>query len=338
MALAAPRSSAGAAPRRVPGSARRTSSIDTSWPQGRAGTMRLIGRARDIVTSRAGGAPILCAEDSFDAVLKADRTIVSIEADPPRPDLNRLVGTRGGGRLRHALEQFIPEERRNATPLYLILDDISGASLVAPWAWSQWEKNWLDSPEARVTRPQLEEMIQKMEGICTGFAPGSSSLDPGRVSNESQDGTPTPDLQHPEDPEGWHAFTVQDTVGMRRARRIDVTLGEVIAVEAAFQDSAAKPDGTRAALHEYQLRATADPKSLRLLSIEATPRVLPFGECPGAVANISRLLDSELSQLRQTVLDQLPGTLGCTHLNDALRALAEVPALVHHLRDAIDAE
>jgi hypothetical protein len=33
----------------------------------------------------------------------------------------------------------------------------------------------------------------------------------------------------------------------------------------------------------------------------------------------------------------LPGTLGCTHLNDALRALAEVPALVHHLRDAVGA-
>jgi len=114
-----------------------------------------------------------------------------------------------------------------------------------------------------------------------------------------------------------------------------VTLGEVIAIEAAFQDSAAKPDGTRAALHEYQLSATADPKSLRLLSIGATPRVLPFGECPGAVANISRLLDSELPQLRQTVIDQLPGTLGCTHLNDALRALAEVPALVNHLRDTI---
>jgi len=328
----APRSSAGAAPLRTPGSARRTSSIDTSWPHGRAGTMRLIGRARDIVTPRAGGAPVLCAEDSFDAVLKTDRTIVSIEADPPRLDLTRLVGTRGGGKLRHALEQFVPEERRNATPLYLILDDISGASLVAPWAWSRWEKGWLESG---LTRPQLDKMIQDMAGICTGFAPGSSSLDPNRLANESQDGTPAPDLRRPDDPEGWHAFTVQNTVGMRRARRIDVTLGEVIAIEAAFQDSAAKPDGTRAALHEYQLSATADPKSLRLLSIGATPRVLPFGECPGAVANISRLLDSELPQLRQTVIDRLPGTLGCTHLNDALRALAEVPALVNHLRDTI---
>ncbi len=321
---------------RSPGSARRTSSIDTSWPQGRAGNMRLIGRARDIVTSRTGGAPILCAEDSFDAEVRPDRTIVAIESDPPRPKLTQLIGTRGGGRLRHALEQFVPEERRSATPLYLILDDISGASLVAPWAWSQWQKDWLDSEGSRMTRPQLNKMIQDMEGICTGFAPGSSSLDPDRLAGQSGDGTPTADLRRPDDPEGWHAFTLQNTVGMRRARRIDVRLGEVIFIEAAFQDSAAKPDGTRAALHEYDLTATADPSSLRLLSIDATPRVLPFGECPGAVTHISRLLNSELPQLRQTVLDQLPRTLGCTHLNDALRALAEVPALVNHLRDALN--
>jgi hypothetical protein len=124
---------------------------------------------------------------------------------------------------------------------------------------------------------------------------------------------------------------------MRRARRIDVTLDEVIVIDAAFQDSAARPDGTRAALHEYSITATADPHSMRLLSVDATPRVLPFAECPGAVTHISRLLDSALPQLRQTVLDELPGTLGCTHLNDALRALAEVPTLVNHLRDAVGA-
>jgi hypothetical protein len=299
--------------------------------------MRLIGRARDIVTPPAGGAPIVCAEDSFDAVLRPDRTIEAIEAEPTRPKLSQLIGTRGGGRLRHALEHFVPEERRHATPLYLILDDISGASLVAPWAWSQWQKNWLEAPDSGMTRPQLDKMIQDMEGICTGFAPGSSSLDPERLVGQTEDGAPAPDLRHPEDPEGWHAFTSQNTVGMRRARRIDVWLDKVIFIESAFQDSAAKPDGTRAVLHEYQLAATADPESLRLLSIDATPRVLPFGECPGAVTNITRLLESELSQLRQTVLDQLPGTLGCTHLNDALRALAEVPTLVNHLRGALSA-
>jgi hypothetical protein len=34
-----------------------------------------------------------------------------------------------------------------------------------------------------------------------------------------------------------------------------------------------------------------------------------------------------LSDFRQSVLDRLKGTAGCTHLNDVLRSLADVPAL-----------
>jgi DUF2889 family protein len=297
--------------------------------------MHVVGRARDIVTPRSGGAPIVCAEDSFDASLKPDRTIVAIEATPPRTALARLVGSRGGGRLRYALEELVPEERHNATPLYLILDDISGASLIAPWAWSQWDPKWLAATRPEITESQFAKMLQEREGICTGFAPGSSSLDPRKIVDRTS-GTPAPDLRHPDDPDGWHLFTIQNAVGMRRARRIDVRLDKVIVIDAAFQDSAAAPDGKRTALHEYQLAVTADPVSLRLLSIEATPRVLPFAECPGATVNLFRLLGATLPQLRQTVLDELPRTLGCTHLNDALRALAEVPTLVNHLRHATE--
>jgi hypothetical protein len=38
-----------------------------------------------------------------------------------------------------------------------------------------------------------------------------------------------------------------------------------------------------------------------------------------------------LADFRDAVLATLPGTLGCTHLNDVLRALADVPTLVAHL-------
>jgi hypothetical protein len=123
---------------------------------------------------------------------------------------------------------------------------------------------------------------------------------------------------------------------MRRARRIDVWFDTVMCIQSSFQDSAATPEGGRAVLHEYQLAATVDPDSLRLLSIDATPNVLPFAECPGAVANIVRLLGADISELRQKVLEELPGTLGCTHLNDALRALAEVPALANLLRESTE--
>jgi hypothetical protein len=317
---------------RVPGSVRRTSSIDASWPDGRTGLLRLVGRARDIITPRAGGAPIVCAEDSFEAALKGDRTIVAIAAEPARPAVSRLVGERGGGHLRKVLKEIVPEERRNATPLYLILDDLSGVSLVAGFAWTCWDPNWMAEMRAKMADPALAKAFPPREGVCIGFAPGSSALTPATQHNLTR----VPELRHPDDPEGWHGFTVQDSVGMRRARRIDVQLDEVITVDAAFQDSATMPGGGRAAVHEYRLELTADPQTLRVLSLEAEPRILPFPECPSATANISRLVGAPLSELRDLVLAELRGTAGCTHLNDAMRALAEVPALVQHLRRQVE--
>jgi hypothetical protein len=89
-----PRSSAGHAPPRAPGSARRTSSIDVAWPEGRAGNMRLVGRARDLVTP-VEGAPVVCAEDGFLAEVRMDRTIMAIRAEPPRVDLSSVSGAAG---------------------------------------------------------------------------------------------------------------------------------------------------------------------------------------------------------------------------------------------------
>jgi hypothetical protein len=323
------RNSAGHAPPRVPGSVRRTSSIDVNWPEGRAGNMRMVGRARDVYTPSAGGAPVVCAEDSFEAAIRQDRSIVAIDATPARPALARLVGERGGGHLRKVLAELVPEERRRAAPLYLILDDLSGVSLIAGFAWICWNPNWMAEMRALMADPATSKVVGPREGVCIGFAPGSSALEPRTEQNL----TPVVDLRHPDDPNGWHAFTAQDgSVGMRRARRIDVQLGDVISIDAAFQDSATMPGGGRAAVHEYRLRVTADATTMRLLSVEPEPRILPFVECPSAVINAKKLAGSLLADLRETVLAELRGTAGCTHLNDAMRALAEVPALVERLR------
>ncbi|HET8711943.1 MAG TPA: DUF2889 domain-containing protein [Spongiibacteraceae bacterium] len=321
-----PRKSAGAAPLRVPGSVRRTSTIDISWPEGFNHNSRAVGRARDIFTPRSGGAPVVRAEDSFIAALSADRHIVSIESSPPRPALTQLIGARGGGHLRKILKEIIPEEFQHAAPLYLILDDISGASLVSAWAWSLWNPHWLEESK---TTAELQKTLADMEGVCIGFAPGSSALS---LSTDNSLGTPVPDLRRADDPEGWHAFTAQEgNVGMRRARRIDLWIDDVLVIDAAFQDSATTPAGGRAAIHEYRLRATADPKTMRVLSIHAEPRILPFVECPSAVFNMSRLVGTTLMEFREKVLADLRGTHGCTHLNDALRALADVPMLMRYL-------
>jgi hypothetical protein len=45
----------------------------------------------------------------------------------------------------------------------------------------------------------------------------------------------------------------------------------------------------------------------------------------------ARMVGQNVGEFRQAVLDTLAGTLGCTHLNDVLRALADVPTLARLL-------
>ncbi len=295
--------------------------------------MRVLGRARDVVTPAAGGAPVVLAEDGFTALIRPDRIIAAIEAMPVRPALADLIGQSGSGGFRARLKLTVPEERDGATPLYLVLDDIPGASLVSGWAWSQWDADWLDKARASLPDSEFSRRVMQREGICIAHAPGSSALDPNSPARQPGD-TPVPDLRHPDDPQGWHEFPATDCVGFRRARRIDIVLDDRIRVDSAFQDSANTPQGGRMAVHEYRLSVTADPQTLRLTSIDAEPRVLPHPECPSAVAGLERLIGTKMPELREKVLAELRGVAGCTHLNDAMRALAEVPALLSRLAQA----
>ena len=143
-----------------------------------------------------------------------------------------------------------------------------------------------------------------------------------------------PKLVHDDDPHGWHELPELPPVSFRRARRVDVWRDPVdgtIMIDSGFQDSAGHPEHGRIAVHEYVLRATADPDSLTITSVDADPRILPFLSCPDAVGTASKVVGTPLAELRTTVLERLAKTNGCTHLNDALRALAEVPVLLDQL-------
>jgi hypothetical protein len=173
-----------------------------------------------------------------------------------------------------------------------------------------------------------------MEGVCTGFSPGSSALLPdGGGETQNQNCMPVPTLINPDDPIGWHEFRTQDSVGKRRARRIDVWRdGDALEIDVGFQDSGTAPGGgDRIAIHEYIVKARAEGDPSLLTEVSAEPRILPFRECPGAVQNATRLLGAPLLEMRDRVLETLPGTLGCTHLNDVLRSMAETPRLAAYL-------
>ncbi|CAN5207899.1 hypothetical protein BH10PSE13_BH10PSE13_19960 [soil metagenome] len=318
-------------PPRAPFSIRRTTTIDTHWPDGQQTAMVQHGHARDLLTLADVGLPRTLAEDHFTARISWTREILEIASDPPRAGTEGLVGARAGGQLRAAIAQALPAERAAGTPLYLLLDDIAGSSLVAGWAWSQWLPDWertmLDSPEA-------QERRKSMVGVCIGFRPGSAALvEDG--PRPGQNVMPVGPIDAGDDPHAWHELTPQQGAAARRARRIDVQLGDQITVTAHFQDSATSPSGQRMAIHEYLVTATADRETKTLLSIQADPRILPYQDaCPAAILNIGRLVGTPLGSLRQAVLTEFARTEGCTHLNDMMRSLAEVPQLVAALAEA----
>lgn len=331
-----PRITANPAPPRPANSVRRTSSIDVSWPDGEQGDRLFIGRARDYRTAAAGGPGTVIDQGEFRARLTMDKTITAIESAPPLPRIEELVGVRCGNHLRLFLKEVMPDLIARAAPIYLPLDDLSGTALVSAFAWSQWHGDWAARVQASMSPEQFEQMMTSRTNVCWGLQEGNSGVTGQMGENRDVASADAGDVRNPADPQGWHALPDNDGPGFRRARRIDVSLDDtrqVIRIQAAFQDSAKQKDrpGGRVAIHEYDIDATADAETLELLTLVSTPRILPFSECPGAVHNTQRLIGSKLDAIRDTVLANLRGPQGCTHLNDALRALAEVPKLAQYL-------
>ena len=319
---------------------RRTSSLVMSWPDGLRGGMRLEGRCRDLHTPAepAGGtdpggpdAPVVLADEQIRVTASMSRTIEEIETTPDTPRIGELAGVRAGGGLRKALDDVVPDLRDDGRPRYLLLDDLGGATLIAGFVWFRWRDHIPGLAEATALR-QKNGPMTSMAGVCSGFRPGASSLgQDGSHSGITPATAVVPPVADPDDPDGWHEMPTPDGMAMRRARRIDVWWEPGrhgrLRIDAMFRDSCWDPDGTEVAAHEYHLDATADAATGELTWVEAQPRVLPYAECPIAAANVDRMEGVPLAELRTEVLARLQLIDCCTHLNDALRALAEVPVL-----------
>jgi hypothetical protein len=273
-------------------------------------------------------------EASTDILATIKREILELASAPAEPELQRLLGPRPGGYSRRALGKILAVEKDAGALLYWLMDDYAGASLVASWALTQWSKDALKTiREEGGTKVAGKGGV--MVGVCAGFRPGASTLwedGTSRSDRAAREGAPVGSVLNPEDPQGWHELMDLQGLSARRARRLDVWReDDVVHISASFQDSAGAQDGGRVAIHEYRVRARADPESMELLELEVTPSVLPHNECLEASPNASRMLGEQLAGARGKVVEILPGPLGCTHLNDILRSLADVGALARKL-------
>jgi hypothetical protein len=221
----------------------------------------------------------------------------------------------------------LPGERAAATPLHLLLDDIAGTSLIAGFVWTR----HLGPEEFAAMRRSAPPGFGERKGriICSGLRPGGSAQQAFAGEIESVHAIRTAGaLVTDADEHAWHEFPARPVVAMRRHRRIDVTpVDGVLEIDSFFRDSYWEPDGTEMALHEYNVAASVDAESLTLVAVEATPRVLPFPECQWAPEHARLLVGRPVQTFRTDVQTTLTELQACTHLNDMLRCLAEVPAL-----------
>lgn len=318
-------------PARAAGSVRRTLTIDSTRPDGWAGSVHVTARARDLLTPRSGPPAVIAAEH-FSAKLSPDRVLREIVHANPR--VRGLLGVAVAGGFRARALEIFPDEAERCTLLNLLLDDLPGASLVAGYALQR-DPAW---PARRVAF----EHLGPMHDLCAGWAVDATIF--AVVRSEQTIPVPTTAPVPPvaaDDPHAWHERAELAPGSSRRARRLDVVAddpqGGSVGFDVHFRDTYREADGD-GAVHEYTVRGRFAPATRTIVSIDADAPVLPWTECPGALASVPRLVGATTDDLRGRIRSEFVGTSTCTHLNDVLRSLADLPVLAKSLESALRTE
>ena len=313
-----------ATPPRVPGSARRTTSIDVSRPDGLAGPAVVDVRGQDVRTAGDGDARVV---ECLAVTLEVDQqtgAITDVTVDQAPGPVDGLVGLNarsGYGRALAPCSPWTPGGVRCSTAPWTTWEAPSscpGTACCAPGtSWS--------------TRTGVRPGALAQADVCTGWASGGPLLETLRTTGRSAvpSGPAAPVIEG-DDPSGWHPMAPLATGAVRRRRRLDVipapgSGGEALVTQSHFRDSYEADDGEMV-MHEYVVDAAVDGER-RLARVTVQPRVLPWRECPGAVASAQRLVGVAVDDIPARVRRDLMGTTTCTHLNSTLRCLADVDAL-----------
>jgi hypothetical protein len=336
-----PQDPARVTPRRRPRSVRRTTSIDMAFPDGLAGDVLLSGRGRDLATD-ARGATRVVDRASFEAVIDFahGQRVTEIVTSPPIEGLDALVGRGAGGGYRKYLNEVVAQHDLSGSLQFQLLDDLSGASLVSGYApqLALAHRGEHDAEEQIAESADATQIMLAMGDVCAGWRSGGTIMTSVESSGRPPmlQGPPAPVLDDLGDPDAWHDVASELMPnGMRRIRRIDVTggreAGAPLTVDSMFRDTHMDRAGAVTIVHEYQLVAEIEPETFTVLSIDATPRVLPYYECPEAAASATRVIGSTTLGLRARTRTEFVGASTCTHLNDVLRALEDVEHLAHSI-------
>lgn len=287
--------------------------------------VHLEGHARDLWTAPDGTASVL-AEAGLTATIElVARVVRHVEVTPPVEAVAHLSGAPAMSGFRAAADKAAPYLRAARDLRYTLLDDVPVATLISGHALSA----------SGVLGEHTKSGYLPVADQCAGFATGGLLMtsfeagDPAVVT-----GPEAPDLDH--EPLAWHEVAPLPVHGMRRRRRIDVyeEAAGRIGIDAIFRDTYVRTDGVETIIHEYTLAAAVDADTGLIVESQATPQVLPWQECPGAVASAERITGMTLRELHFRVRQELHGTRTCTHLNDLLRSVADAEVLIDRVHSS----
>lgn len=308
-------------PARVPGSLRRTSSIDIVRRDGEAFGL---GRARDVRTTADGGIETLAAAEVRYRADESSRRVLEISVEPTLDGVDSLVGLTLGSRFRADAHDLLVHGPWDGHPLVLLLDDLPAARFISSYALAR------TGGQLHFHQPDQVEM---RADLCAGWARDGAAFI--ALENRGMQMVPVGPVAEPlrrgDDPPGWHELQLLPPNAMRRSRRLDVTPGrdDTWTIDAYFRDGHIEDDGREIVLHEYSLTASVDGDVVT--AIDVTPGTLPHVDCPAALGSAQRVVGRRLCELRWWVAADMTGPSTCTHLNDVLRSLSDLAELRCHL-------
>lgn len=86
-------------------------------------------------------------------------------------------------------------------------------------------------------------------------------------------------------------------------------------------------------VHDFAVAGQVEGPQLTLVTLSVEANTHPYAACPFVIPAANDLIGHRLmSGWRRSVLDQLGGTRGCTHVNTLLLGLSEMTTMVFFLR------
>lgn len=305
-----------------PGSVRRTTTIDIAprgeWAAGQ--TLSAIGR--DL--ARPHTDVVRTSHDEFTFGIDAAGVIV------PHGRGRGVSENLWGRHVQRGLRKNVAELRSSqpddgelllghAGGLYAsMLDDVVGTTIASGYGRLH------EGPHG-----QANNFTARMSRTCVGFSTMHERGEEFDVQRYFENKPPSIEFV-PDDVLTWHKDGPMLPNSFRRRRMLQVapSANDAVAVTGYFRDTFMTPDGAERVVHEYGLHATVSGPTLILDSIEAAPGDLPLDHCPLAARSALELRGLSLSEVDETVRRDIAGPAACTHLNDELRNLRLVPALL----------